>query len=118
MLLGQSGYGDSREDALLETAGLAGEHSARVLVCPCDIGDAVAVAAGCRLQVKFKVPTAGQSLSAAAPAHAAVPAKLRAKSFTIDGEAAVCGPDGIAIFDALHRRGTVTEAMLFAFDLL
>jgi hypothetical protein len=30
----------------------------------------------------------------------------------------VCGPDGIAIFDALHRRGTVTEAMLFAFDLL
>jgi bifunctional non-homologous end joining protein LigD len=30
----------------------------------------------------------------------------------------VCGPDGIAIFDALHRRGTVTEAMLYAFDLL
>jgi ATP-dependent DNA ligase len=44
--------------------------------------------------------------------------ELRARSFTIDGEAAVCGPDGIAIFDALHRRGTVTEAMLFAFDLL
>jgi ATP-dependent DNA ligase len=30
----------------------------------------------------------------------------------------VCGPDAIAIFDALHRRGTVTEAMLFASDLL
>jgi bifunctional non-homologous end joining protein LigD len=30
----------------------------------------------------------------------------------------VCGPDGIAIFDALHRRGTATEAMLYAFDLL
>jgi bifunctional non-homologous end joining protein LigD len=30
----------------------------------------------------------------------------------------VCGPDGIAIFDALHRRGTVTEAILYAFDLL
>jgi ATP-dependent DNA ligase len=30
----------------------------------------------------------------------------------------VCGPDGIAIFNALHRRGTVTAAMLFAFDLL
>jgi hypothetical protein len=44
--------------------------------------------------------------------------QLRAKSFTIDGEAAVCGPDGIAVFDALHRRGTLTEAMLFAFDLL
>jgi bifunctional non-homologous end joining protein LigD len=34
------------------------------------------------------------------------------------GEAAVCGPDGIAISDALHRRGTVTEAMLYAFDVL
>jgi bifunctional non-homologous end joining protein LigD len=30
----------------------------------------------------------------------------------------VCGPDGIAIFDALHRHGTVSEAMLYAFDLL
>jgi len=36
----------------------------------------------------------------------------------MDGEAAVCGTDGIAVFDALHRRGTVTEAMLYAFDLL
>jgi bifunctional non-homologous end joining protein LigD len=52
------------------------------------------------------------------PAIARAAARLRAKSFTIDGEAAVCGPDGIAIFDALHRRGTVTEAMLYAFDLL
>jgi len=53
-----------------------------------------------------------------APAIARAAAKLRARSFTIDGEAAVCGPDGVAIFDALHRRGTVTEAMLYAFDLL
>jgi bifunctional non-homologous end joining protein LigD len=52
------------------------------------------------------------------PAIARAALRLRAKSFTIDGEAAVCGSDGIAIFDALHRRGTVTEAMLFAFDLL
>jgi ATP dependent DNA ligase domain len=43
---------------------------------------------------------------------------LRARSFSLDGEAVVCGPDGVAIFDALHRRGTVTEAMLYAFDLL
>jgi bifunctional non-homologous end joining protein LigD len=43
---------------------------------------------------------------------------LRAKSFTLDGEAVVCGPDGVAIFDAPHGRGTVTEAMLYAFDLL
>ena len=37
---------------------------------------------------------------------------LRAKSFTLDGEAVVCGPDGVAIFGALHRRGTVSGAML------
>jgi hypothetical protein len=43
---------------------------------------------------------------------------LRARSFTLDGEAVVCGPDGVAIFDALHHRGTVTEAVLYAFDLL
>jgi hypothetical protein len=30
----------------------------------------------------------------------------------------VCGPDGVAIFDALHRHGTVSDAMLYAFDLL
>jgi ATP-dependent DNA ligase len=44
--------------------------------------------------------------------------KLSASSFTIDGEAVVCGPDGIAIFDALHRHGTVSDAMLYAFHLL
>jgi len=32
------------------------------------------------------------------PAIAA--AKLRAKSFTLDGEAVVCGTDGVAVFDA------------------
>jgi ATP-dependent DNA ligase len=60
----------------------------------------------------------GYDWSGRYPAIARAAVKLRARSFTIDGEAAVCGPDGIAIFDALHRRGTVTEAMLFAFDLL
>jgi bifunctional non-homologous end joining protein LigD len=48
------------------------------------------------------------------PAIAVTAMKLRARSFTLDGEACVCGPDGVAIFDALHRRGTVTEAMLYA----
>jgi bifunctional non-homologous end joining protein LigD len=52
------------------------------------------------------------------PAIAVAAMKLRATSFTLDGEAVVCGPDGVAIFDALHRRGTVGEAMLYAFDLL
>jgi bifunctional non-homologous end joining protein LigD len=49
------------------------------------------------------------------PAIAGAAGKLRAKSFTLDGEAVVCGPDGVAVFDALHRRGTVTQVMLYAF---
>jgi bifunctional non-homologous end joining protein LigD len=52
------------------------------------------------------------------PAIAAAAAKLRARSFTLDGEAVVCGADGVAMFDAIHRRGTVSEAILQAFDLL
>jgi bifunctional non-homologous end joining protein LigD len=43
---------------------------------------------------------------------------LPAKSCTLDGEAVVCGGDGIAVFEDLHRRGTVSDAMLYAFDLL
>ena len=34
------------------------------------------------------------------PAIAGAAAKLRAKSFTLDGEPVVCGPDGLAVFDA------------------
>jgi bifunctional non-homologous end joining protein LigD len=52
------------------------------------------------------------------PAIAAVAAKLRAKSFTLDGEAAVSGADGVAVFAALHRRRAVPDAILHAFDLL
>ena len=52
------------------------------------------------------------------PAIARTAAALRGASFTIDGEAVVCGPDGVAVFDALHRHGAVSEAMLYAFDLL
>jgi bifunctional non-homologous end joining protein LigD len=52
------------------------------------------------------------------PAIARTAAALRCASFTIDGEAVVCGPDGVAVFDALHRHGTVSEAMMYAFDLL
>jgi bifunctional non-homologous end joining protein LigD len=60
----------------------------------------------------------GYDCTARYPAIVSSAAELRATSFTLDGEAVVCGPDGIAIFDALHRRGTVAEAMLYAFDLL
>jgi ATP-dependent DNA ligase len=44
------------------------------------------------------------------PAIARTAAKLTARSFTIDGEAVVCGPDGIAVFEALHRRQHVSES--------
>ena len=39
--------------------------------------DAVAVAAGCRLQVKFRVNSSSPPASPASPAHAAVPTKAR-----------------------------------------
>jgi bifunctional non-homologous end joining protein LigD len=52
------------------------------------------------------------------PAIAAAAAKMRAKSFMPDGEAVVVGHDGVAVFDALHRRHKASEALLYAFDLL
>ena len=56
----------------------------------------------------------GYDCSGRYPAIAVTATLLRARSFTLDGEAVVCGPDGVAIFDALHRHGTVNEAMLYA----
>jgi len=52
------------------------------------------------------------------PVIAAVAAKLKAQSFTIDGEAVVIGPDGRAQFDELRRRDGAKRAMLYAFDLI
>ena len=52
------------------------------------------------------------------PAIASAAATLKARSFTLDGEAVVCGEDGVAILEALHRHGTVRAAILQAFDLL
>jgi bifunctional non-homologous end joining protein LigD len=60
----------------------------------------------------------GYDWSGRYPAIVATAMQLLAASFTLDGEAVVCGPDGGAVFDALHRHGTVSEAMLYAFDLL
>jgi hypothetical protein len=60
----------------------------------------------------------GYNWSGRYPSIAVTATLLRARSFTLDGEAVVCGPDGVAVFDALHRRGTLTEAMLYGFDLL
>jgi hypothetical protein len=45
----------------------------------------------------------GYDWSGRYPAIAVTAAQLRARSFTLD-EAVVCGPDGVAVFDALHRR--------------
>jgi bifunctional non-homologous end joining protein LigD len=52
------------------------------------------------------------------PAIAAGAALLKAKSFSIDGEAVVIGPNGLTDFEALRRRGAGEIAVLYAFDLL
>jgi bifunctional non-homologous end joining protein LigD len=52
------------------------------------------------------------------PAIVAAALAIKATSFTLDGEAVVCGPDGVSIFEALHRHSTVREATLQAFDVL
>ena len=44
----------------------------------------------------------GHDWTARYPAIAGAAAKLRANSFTMDGEAVVAGADGVAVFDALH----------------
>jgi bifunctional non-homologous end joining protein LigD len=43
---------------------------------------------------------------------------VKAKSFTIDGEAIVLGPDGLSRFEELSRRGAARTAILYAFDLI
>jgi bifunctional non-homologous end joining protein LigD len=51
------------------------------------------------------------------PAIAAA-ARFYASSFTIDGEAVVCGNDRLSRFDELRRRDAATKAILWAFDLI
>jgi bifunctional non-homologous end joining protein LigD len=50
------------------------------------------------------------------PVIAESAARLKANSLTIDGEAVVIGPDGVARFDELRYGNSV--AVLYAFDLL
>src|SRR5215813_9960619 len=52
------------------------------------------------------------------PAIAAAAARIKAKSFTIDGEAVVLGQDGLSRFDELRRREAAHMAILYAFDLI
>jgi bifunctional non-homologous end joining protein LigD len=51
-------------------------------------------------------------------AIAAAAERVKAKSFTIDGEAVVLGPDGLSRFEELSRRVAARTAILYAFDLI
>jgi bifunctional non-homologous end joining protein LigD len=42
----------------------------------------------------------------------------RISSLTIDGEACVCGPDGVPVFALLHSASYDSAVVLYAFDLL
>jgi bifunctional non-homologous end joining protein LigD len=44
--------------------------------------------------------------------------RIKARSFTIDGEAVVLGPDGLSRFEELSRREAADTAILYAFDLI
>jgi hypothetical protein len=46
-----------------------------------------------------------------------VAGKPRLASWRPWREAVVLGPDGVAVFDALHRRHRAIDALLYAFDL-
>ena len=52
------------------------------------------------------------------PAIAAAAERIKAKSFTIDGEAVVLGPDGLSRFEDLRRKEAAHRAVLYAFDLI
>jgi bifunctional non-homologous end joining protein LigD len=49
---------------------------------------------------------------------AAAAEMIKAKSFMIDGEAVVLGPDGLSQFEELSRREAARIAILYAFDLI
>ena len=44
--------------------------------------------------------------------------RIKAESFTIDGEAVVLGPDGLSRFEELRSREAAHAAILYAFDLI
>src|SRR5215813_11921867 len=79
---------------------------------------------GCRLIVRRDGPTArlysrnANNLAARFPAIASAAERINAKSFTIDGEAVVLGPDGLSRFSELRRSEGAHSAVLYAFDLI
>jgi ATP-dependent DNA ligase len=44
--------------------------------------------------------------------------RLRSRSCIIDGEAVVCGPDGISVFDLIRQWRNGDSAFMYAFDLM
>jgi bifunctional non-homologous end joining protein LigD len=60
----------------------------------------------------------GNNWTSRLPAIAAAAARIKAKSFTIDGEAVVAGPDGLSRFEELRRREAARTAILYPFDLI
>jgi bifunctional non-homologous end joining protein LigD len=49
---------------------------------------------------------------------AAAAQRIKAESFTIDGEAVVLGPDSLSRFEELRRREAADTAILYASDLI
>jgi bifunctional non-homologous end joining protein LigD len=66
----------------------------------------------------FRRPANANDWTARLPAIAAAAERIKAKSFTIDGEAVVLGPDGLSRFEDLRRREAAHNAILYAFDLI
>ena len=52
------------------------------------------------------------------PTIASAAARIKGKSFTLDGEAVVIGADGLSRFDELRRVEGARVAFLYAFDFL
>jgi bifunctional non-homologous end joining protein LigD len=52
------------------------------------------------------------------PAIIEAAGSLRVRSIALDGEAVVCGDDGVSDFDRLHSQGWDCSVFLYAFDLV
>jgi len=78
---------------------------------------------GYRMMVRREGPTVrlysrnGYDWTARLTAIAAAAERIKARSFTIDGEAVVLGPDGLSRFDALRRLEAAHSAILYAFEI-
>src|SRR5579859_7548804 len=60
----------------------------------------------------------GHDWTARLPTITGGAASIKAKSFTMDGEAVVIGADGLSRFDELRRAAGARAAFLYAFDFL